>query len=273
MNKRIIYVTLLVVVIISILCLFTGCKVVLDESSGYELMKNAIEESIKYDVYYWKQFENIDGKIELVNVNVHCDSDNNGLVLDNNGKYKNFATRIEKTIDKNKILEQYCGDSKSSKGEKTMSYLINKNYEKGLHVNSSKEIMSPFDYIDSYAFEPYRISSKLEELSLLNHGDIDFNVKGGEIYKNGTVIVLKGKVKEEFLSRYKAEYGRDSMFLGEQLEVEISYGRIAKIVVYQKEVLDSNFSNLYETYKFELVYLGKNIWVPSYDHNDMKFVN
>ena len=78
-------------------------------------------------------------------------------------------------------------------------------------------------------------------------------------------------LKDSYFERYEKSFGKESVLKGSYVQVEISYGRIAKVIVYEKETLDNNFSSYEEIYRFEVVYLGKNIYVPAYDDEEMKY--
>ena len=132
--------------------------------------------------------------------------------------------------------------------------------------------MTVEEYLVSEEFEQYSIQSKLFELSLLELDDFNFDHKGSKLSNRGTIYTIKGQVTDKFLAEFEAQYGYESIFKGELVEIEIAYDRISKIAVYQKEMLDT-FENVFESYRFEMVYLGPNISVPSYDNEKMKYEN
>lgn len=273
-------INILVISIIILTCAtvfaLTSCKTYIDTVEGFEIIKKAYQGSIDDDIFYWKEYNNAEkianGDIELTRVNVHCDADNNGLIYEN-GIYKNYAIRVEKLLDGKRQWEKYCGESESSTGKATLPHLIDMKYDQGKHVSSTKTQMNAFEYFASDEFAEYRLDSKLAELKDLIIDDFDFSVKDGGIYKNGAVIMLKARVKDSYLDAYEESNDAESLFKGEMIDIEVTYDRISKLVVYQLEDLGGGLTNTFETYKLEIVYLGKNIDVPSYDDPDMKYIN
>ena len=80
------------------------------------------------------------------------------------------------------------------------------------------------------------------------------------------VTNLVFKPTDAYLARYEQKYGKKSLFEGaKKVSIEIAYDRIAHIIVYTDEKLDSNLSVEIEQYKFEVVYLGPKFDVPVYN--------
>lgn len=80
------------------------------------------------------------------------------------------------------------------------------------------------------------------------------------------VTELSFKPTDAYLARYEQKYGKKSLFDGaKKVSIEIAYDRIAHIIVYTDEKLDSNISVEIEQYKFEVVYLGPKFDVSVYN--------
>lgn len=291
MKNRLVKVVIAVVVTIVSVIALSGCSVTITSDEAVKLLKEAVSNSLSYDfshendktkgkgIYNWKElvFDPDDiGDIkqtENTYVNVHGNADNYEIMLDENGNYVEYATRIEHK--KNGIMTQeiIIGESISSEDKNVIiPYQIKKSFNsEGKHTSSTKQEMTNEDYLQSEEFEEYTLHSKLFELSLLDLNSFDFSINEAKLKKGVTVTSIKGKITDEYLSEFEIKYGYQSMFVGEYIEIEIAYERVTKIAVYQKETLGL-FENVYEDYKIEIVYIGKNIDMPSFDDKDMKFV-
>ena len=126
--------------------------------------------------------------------------------------------------------------------------------------------MTAQEYYQSEAFAPYLLSSRIAELRELTVDDMDFSIKDGQAEQKVNVTELSFKPTDAYLARYEQKYGKKSLFDGaKKVSIEIAYDRIAHIIVYTDEKLDSNMSVEIEQYKFEVVYLGPKFDVPVYN--------
>ena len=268
-----------------------GCSTPITVEDGMAKLKTAVNNTLKYDyaitndktngegLFYWKEVvidPNKTGNLkenETANVNLHANANTSEILLEG-GEYVNYAARVERKVNSDMVEEVLVGDSKSSLEDGVvLPYIIRKQFdEKGKHKSSTKAEMTPEEYVQSSEFEQYKLSTKLYELSLLDESAFDFTVKGARLEQTGVTTNIKGKVTDEFLTKFEATHGYASMFEGTLVEIELAYERVAKIVVYDKEVIEDSYESTYESYKFEVVYLGKNVWIPSYDDVDMKYV-
>lgn len=271
--KRCIKVSLSVLLLTSVIFIFSGCTSLgIDSETAWASLQNALSNSLTYDIYYHKTTSFAKDNSYNTKVNVHCDADNEGLIYNEDGSYQNFAVRIEEYKESKLNNEILCGLSNSESGDEKNVY-IQKNYENGKFQDSQITEMNPHDYVKSEEFKQYTLQEKLKELSFIEYDDIDFSREDVLKFKKvGAVVHLKFALKDSYFERYKAEFGTDSVLKGDHIEIELSYDRVAKVIVYEKEkVEDSNFVVSEEVYRFELVYLGKNISIPKYDDAGMKY--
>lgn len=251
---------------------FSSCGIEVTAEDSWAQFQSAIEKSLKSEIYYHKTTRFTDNGNFNTKVNVHCNADNDGLIMNPDGSYENFAVYIEEYKDSVITDEIVCGISKSSKGAEDKNVCIKKNYENGKYVDADICEMKAEDFVKSPEFEKYSLKKQLEELKFIEYSDIDFeNSEKLSFKKNGTVLHMEFSLKDSYFERYKKTFNKESVLEGSYVQIEISYGRIAKIIVYEKEMLDSNFSAFNEIYRFELVYLGKNIYVPAYDDEEMNY--
>lgn len=251
---------------------FSSCGVSVTPEDAWTQFESAVEKSLKSEIYYHKTTRFTENGNFNTKVNVHCNADNEGLIMNPDGSYQNFAVYIEEYKDSVMTNAIVCGNSKSSKGGEDKNICVKKNYSDGKFVDADITEMKAEDYVKSPEFEKYSLTKQLQELEFLEYSDIDFEkTEKLSFKKNGTVLLMDFSLKDSYFERYEKSFGKESVLKGSYVQVEISYGRIAKVIVYEKETLDSNFSSYEEIYRFEVVYLGKNIYVPAYDDEEMKY--
>lgn len=286
MKSKIIKIVVVVLVAIMSLVTLSGCSIQLTPEEAVRQLGVAVQNSLKSeykedtirDIFYWKELildPNKTGDISesiTTNVNVHVDADNKGILL-YDGEYVNYAARVESKTNSIITTEILVGDSTSKEdGNVVIPHIVRKSFnEKGKHISSTKEEMTIDEYMSSEEFQQYTVQSKLFELSLLKLEHFDFSYEKSEHYSKGVVTVIKAAITQEFVDDFYDDYGYESMFKCEYVEIEMAFDRISKIGIYQKEIIEG-FENVYESYKFEIVYLGKNIYVPSFDDEGMKYV-
>lgn len=275
MSKRVIrLVVLLCLVTICAACLFSAC-VQLQPQQAWDMLQTAITNSLKYDIYYYKITDFRDEEVRNLRVNVHADADNNGILHNEDGSYRNYAVRIEELYDAKYIDEQFCGIAYDSKGNNPKNVRIDKDFSDGeLTASRLYENVKTEDFIQSEVFAPYTLATQLQELTELTYDDILPNGEKYMFQKTGTVVRMQFSLAPSYFERYEQQHTTPSMFLGSSyVELELSYDRVAKIIVYQKDVLDENLNiTAYsELYRFDLVYLGKNISLPPYDADWMHY--
>ena len=161
-------------------------------------------------------------------------------------------------------------------GLKPSRYLIDTAIQ---NIEGKITIKEAQDLIDSYyeeraahlvederTEEADKVSSRIAELKELTVADMDFSIKDGQAEQKVNVTELIFKPTDAYLARYEQKYGKKSLFEGaKKVSIEIAYDRIAHIIVYAEEKLDSNLSVEIEQYKFEVVYLGPKFDVPVYN--------
>ena len=263
---------LILTLVLSLSILLSGCANNISFDEAWEKFEVSIKNSMEYDIYYYKIKNFRDKNVPNLKVNVHCDADNHGLLYNPDGSYKNYAVRIEEYYDSKMVDEKFCGTSFNSKGE-SKNVFIDKEFDNGKITKSYIKEMRTEDYVLSKEFEPYSLQYQLFELSKLQKDDIDINGEKFEFSKWGVVTKLKFSLKDEYYENYEKTYNRESILKGDYIEIELSYDRVAKIIVYDKVVLDANMNitSYDEKYRFDIVYLGKNIDIPKYDEEWMKY--
>ena len=125
------------------------------------------------------------------------------------------------------------------------------------------------DYVLSDLFKEYTLEEKLKELKSLKREDLLIEeYQNGGVEKKGNVVTITCKVSDEYARAYENANGRKSVLEGKYLTIEISYDRVAAIIVYQNDpgADESNTQGIlaleYESYKLEIVYTGPKFDVP-----------
>lgn len=241
----------------------TGCT---QELEGAELTKayeTAVQNALAEDVYYWKETKLKGKNTESCQVNVFAGQGSNYEPLrDENGAYSEYKINLQQTSSQpQKAVRIYCGLSQGKeKKDEAKNYLFTQTLEEGQIVSCVKQPMTAAEYYQSEAFAPYLLSSRIAELKELTVADMDFSIKDGQAEQKVNVTELIFKPTDAYLARYEQKYGKKSLFEGaKKVSIEIAYDRIAHIIVYAEEKLDSNLSVEIEQYKFEVVYLGTKI--------------
>lgn len=128
--------------------------------------------------------------------------------------------------------------------------------------------MTPQDYVNSDSFKnKYSLDAMLKEFEYLTVDDMIFDIDDSLMEHRGKIIKFSFAVKPEYIERYKAETGKDSLFAGSKYAtMEFAYDRFASIVIYAEEKLGSGISADKEIYKLETVYYGPIVNIPSYDN-------
>lgn len=261
--------------IISVICsLFlitalSGCSIhsfSVDELK--ELYPKALENSFNEELYYWKETVNNSIRTSWRTCNVYAEMDKKyEPIRDENGEFSNMKIDVYEEFNTKAAYKAICGKSTSSSGE-VKNYLFENDYdESGTAVNYRKTEMTPQDYIVSDAFKnKFSLESMLAELEYLNVDDMIFDIDNALMEHKGKVVKFSFAVTDEYLERYKTEFGKSSVFEGSKYAtIEFAYDRFASIVVYAEENLGKNISVDKEVYKLETVYYGPIINIPSYD--------
>ena len=233
----------------------TGCT---QELEGAELTKayeTAVQNALAEDVYYWKETKLKGKNTESCQVNVFAGQGSNYEPLrDENGAYSEYKINLQQTSSQpQKAVRIYCGLSQGKeKKDEAKNYLFTQTLEEGQIVSCVKQPMTAAEYYQSEAFAPYLLSSRIAELKELTVADMDFSIKDGQAEQKVNVTELIFKPTDAYLARYEQKYGKKSLFEGaKKVSIEIAYDRIAHIIVYAEEKLDSNLSVEIEQYKFE----------------------
>lgn len=275
MNRKSITKIISVVYLFAIIASLSGCS--FNSVSADELRTiypEAIENSLKEELYYWKETVNTSYYTSYCTCNVYAEIDKNyNLIRDEDGKLANVKIDVDEKRNSNAVYKALCGKSQSSKSAETKNYLFETEYKSPTDkpVYRKTEI-TPQDFIKSEKFNDiYSLSAKLREFSELTIDDMNFDIDNKLMKHTGKVVKFSFAVKPEYLERYKKEHGKDSLFAGSKYAtIELAYNRFASIVIYSSEQLSGNISIDKEAYKLESVYYGPIVNVPSYDSADWK---
>lgn len=257
--------------------LSSGCSI--NSYSAEELKAlypKAFENSLNEELYYWKETVNTSDRISWRTCNVYAEIDKKyEPIRDENGEFANMKIDVFEEYNKKKIYKALCGKSLSALGGETKSFLFENDYdEAGNAVNLRKTAVSPQEYINSDAFKSkYSLETMLKELEYLTVDDMVFDIDNALMEHRGKTVKFSFAVTNEYLERYKTQFGENSVFEGAKYAtVEFAYDRFASLVVYAEENLGGNIYADKEIYKLEVVYFGPIVNIPSYDSDTWKNV-
>lgn len=266
----------------------------LTAQEAYDALKNAINLSLAGDpldpaydpeasetngyIFAYKESVRSSGNITNTNVNVHCDQDasyklhvDEDLMVDlyqetwsindvtggTGTKIGDFGFIVGPYPDADSDEERIFYTERPSDGNNG-EYTANK-----LYGNMTAE-----DFIETELFRKYSLASRLEELRNMPFDafvfDKSVNDSFGAVRQINLVTITFG-VTSEYVENYYAETGKHSIFEGcTYAEIELTFGRVSNIYVYQEENLGGGFFNLpQEMYSLQITYLGQNISFPS----------
>lgn len=227
----------------------------------------AFENSLREELYYWKETVNAADHTSWRTCNVFAEIDKKYEVIrDENGELANMKIDVLEEYNKKNIYKALCGKSSGNDGDK--NYLFENDFDDaGNAVNYRKSEMTPQDYVNSDSFKnKYSLAAMLKEFEYLTVDDMVFDIDNDLMEHKGKTIKFSFAVTEEYLEKYKAEFGSDSVFSGSKYAtMEFAYDRFASIVIYAEEKLGGGISADKEIYKLETVYYGPIVNMPSYD--------
>lgn len=247
-----------------------GCS--LDAYSVEELKTfypTAFENSFNEELYYWKETVNFSDYTAWRTCNVYTEIDKKYQpVRDESGQFSNMKIDVYNECNKIGVYKASCGRSQSSTGGEEKNYLFENGYdENGVAADYKKTEMTPQEFIRTQNFaDHYALSAKLSEFAGLTADDMIFDIDNSLMEHRGKVVKFSFAVKPEYIEKYKAETGKDSLFAGSKYAtMEFAYDRFASIVIYAEENLGGGISADKEIYKLEAVYFGPIVTIPSYD--------
>lgn len=225
------------------------------------------ENSLSEELYYWKETVNASDHTSWKTCNVFAEIDKKYEVIrDENGELANMKIDVLEEYNKKNVYKALCGKSSGNDGDK--NYLFENDFDDaGNAVNYRKSEMTPQDYVNSDRFKnKYSLAAMLKEFEYLTVDDMIFDIDNDLMEHKGKTIKFSFAVTDEYLERYKAEFGEDSVFSGSKYAtMEFAYDRFASIVIYAEEKLGGGISADKEIYKLETVYYGPIVNMPSYD--------
>lgn len=113
----------------------------------------------------------------------------------------------------------------------------------------------------------YSLNAILKEFEYLTVDDMIFDIDNDLMEHKGKTVKFSFAVTDEYLEKYRAEFGESSVFEGSKYAtMEFAYDRFASIVIYATEKLGDGVSADKEIYKLEVVYYGPIVNIPSYDN-------
>ncbi len=250
--------------------LATGCS--FNSYSAEELKasyKTFFENSFNEELYYWKETVNASDYSSWRTCNVYAQIDKKyELIRDENGELANMKISLTEEYNKKNTYKAMCGKSFSSNTGETKSYLFENDFDKqGKEINYRKTEITPQEYVASDDFiSRFSLETMLRELEYLTVDDMVFNIDNALLQHRGKTIKFSFAVTDDYIERFKTEFGKSSMFEGSKYAtMEFAYDRFASIVVYAEEKLGSGISADKEIYKLEVVYYGPIVNLPSYD--------
>lgn len=228
----------------------------------------AIENSLNEELYYWKETVNASDHTSWRTCNVFAEIDKKyELIRDENGELANMKIDVLEEYNKKNVYKALCGKSSGKDGDK--NYLFENDFDDaGNAVNYRKTEMTPQEYVNSDNFKnKYSLDAMLKEFEYLTVDDMVFDIDNDLMEHKGKTVKFSFAVTDEYLEKYKAEFGKDSLFNGAKYAtMEFAYDRFASIVIYAEEKLGSGISADKEIYKLETVYYGPIVNIPSYDN-------
>lgn len=234
-----------------------------------QLYPKAIGNSLNEELYYWKETVNATDHTSWRTCNVYAEMDKKFEVIrDENGEYSNMKVDVFEEHNKKSVYKALCGKSNSSSGNDIRSFLFENDFDDmGNASNYRKTEMTPQNFVAGNDFKSkYSLDAILDEFEYLSVDDMIFDIDNSLMEHNGRVVKFSFAVKDDYAERYKAEFGKTSVFEGAKYAtIEFSYDRFASIVVYAEEKLGKNVAVDKEIYKLEVVYYGPKIDIPSYD--------
>lgn len=230
----------------------------------------AIENSLGEELYYWKETVNATDHTSWRTCNVFAEIDKKyELIRDENGELANMKIDVLEEYNKKNVYKALCGRSSGSDGDR--NYLFENDFDdSGNSVNYRKTEITPQEYVKSDSFKnKYSLDAMLKEFEYLTVDDMVFDIDNDLMEHKGKTVKFSFAVTDEYLERYKAETGKDSLFAGSKYAtMEFAYDRFASIVIYSEEKLGGSISADKEIYKLETVYYGPIVNIPSYDGGD-----
>ncbi len=230
----------------------------------------AIENSLKEELYYWKETVNSSDYTSWKTCNVFAEMDKKyNLLRDENGELANMKIDVLEEYNKKNVYKALCGKSPGKDGDK--NYLFENDFDKsGNASNFRKTEISPQEYVAGESFKnKYSLDAMLKEFEYLTVDDMIFDIDNDLMEHKGKTVKFSFAVTDEYLERYKSEFGKGSLFEGSTYAtMEFAYDRFASIVIYSEEKLGSGISADKEIYKLETVYYGPIVNIPSYDNNE-----
>lgn len=270
--KKTVVILLLFSIVISMAFTFTGCSQ-LSEDEAYTQLQNAITNTLSDDnghIFYWKEAyatprSGMSNLVDATRVNVLCEIDRDyNFVKASEAEYDYADLKVNVVHSFDGVDDDviYCGVAQDGVSHYARTDCT-KN-AKGEYVYQEFADMTARDYVLSEQFKPYTLETKLGELMDIQQSDLIFEgVKNGGTEKKGNVVTITCKMSDDYLARYKAEKGKDSVLDGAYVVFETAYERVSAIIVYAASEDGGLLKMEYESYKFELVYTGPKFTVPS----------
>lgn len=272
MKKKITLTVVIVLTLALFVGIFSGCAVPINSLEEVkELYSTAIANSKKAEIYYWKETILNTGaanKTSFKRFNLWAELKNYEPALNEDGSYANLVANYYEEYDSKEILNMTVGKSKgASKKDEVKNYQFNTTHE-GTKTIRTKKPMSIDEYLLTDEYKAVSLSTMIAELDHLTVDDMDFDAKGGAKGRKLNVVSLTFKIRPEYLTRYKEETGKDSLFAGSsKVFIEIAYDRITNITTYVEQGIENSNGMTVEVekYKLQITYYGPKIDVPAYN--------
>lgn len=262
--KKICTYILVICMFIPLIFSLSGCASKISTQEAFAEFEQAIDISLSSEIYYWKEVINREQSISR-KMNIYAKQASSGDYERNeDGSYTDYAMSYVESVDKKRTAFYQAGLSKSkTEGDKQLAFAT-KYDEKGNVTDNVIEPISVDGFLQKEFMKDKLIGSKLFDLSLLSHDDMDFSVDGAQCEKKMYLTSMQFAIKESFFSEYERLYQRQSVIKGAQIHIEIIYGKIYNITVYQRISLDDKMSDLEEDYRLNIVYMGPKEKIPDF---------
>ncbi len=246
----------------------SSCGTELTTGDVETIFNDALALTAEQTVFYWEETIIDDDESSYRQVSSYAEKDTDGnIVFDEDGEYSDRKIQVTENINQKTVLEIYCGLSEADDKSEEIDLLFVTEYDENQNITSETiEEMSPREFYESESFEKYLPVNVLSELYSMTVSDMNFDIEDGAAETNGYVTELTFMPTDEYLENFEMHNGEKSMFDGaDKVFVEISYGRIASLVIYSEyEIKGSELTYEQEDYTFQIVYLGPKFDIPTH---------
>lgn len=299
MKKRIILIVLVIIMITVSVISFAGCAVPLKAGTEMEILQVGVDAAMKAEFYFYEEVDNRD-KNNRVNTSVNITgkvNDKNEPTLDN-GEYIDYNSKVykfQKTPTSTSEFNYIVG--KTSTNESILTFDSKIKVGSDENKIAKQQSMTTTEFVGSEFFNEYKLSNRVQDLEQLTMDYIDLEAEWTSMLfketasfkKANELISMKFVIHDEFFNMiaeqnkvngivyengeglvyknsegvgYADGEGVRSVLEGDMIHIELAYGKLNNIIVYQHQDNDG-IQTLEEVYRFSNVYKGPNIDIKS----------